>query len=94
MFLLSLFATANNVGSVSVSCRELEQLRRDRQRECEENRTSERARQAAERQAEQARRELQDSRDVFATEISSLQQQLERERQLRITAEQQINDER
>ena len=94
MYLLSLFAAANNVGLTSVSSRELEQLRSDLKRERDEKQTSERARQAAERQAEQNRRELHNSRDAFATEISNLQQQLQRERQLRVTAEQQINAER
>ena len=88
------FATAKFVGSVSISIRELGQLRRDLLNEREENKKSERARQAAEQQAEQAERELRDSRDAFATELRNLQQQLEKERQLRMKAEQQISIER
>ena len=84
LFLLSIVAAANNVGSVSVSSQKLEQLRRDFQKVCDRKR-------AAERQAEQAEGELL---DAFSTEISNLQQELEREKQLRVTAEQQINYER
>ena len=84
LFLLSIVAAANNVGLVSVSSQKLEQLRRDFQKVCDRKR-------AAERQAEQAEGELL---DAFSAEISNLQQELERERQLRVTAEQQINYER
>ena len=79
LLLILLFAATQTITNVADLEREIEQLREELSKEWT-------ARQASARQTEEARKELHDILETFATERRTLQQQLQR---LRVTSEQQ-----